>query len=191
MDPLRRILKIDFEKCTGCRLCELVCAVRHDGISNPVRSRIKVVKWEQEGRYVPMSCQQCEDAPCRKACPARAISTDEALGRVEVDYELCIGCRTCVSVCPFGAMSFNPIDRRVIKCDLCDGDPQCVRFCDVKAVDYVPAADVSSLKKREAARQLTEPGPPSEKHPSPNESRTDFAAGFQAQSACAQSEWSW
>ena len=56
------------------------------------------------------------------------------MGRVEVDYEKCIGCRTCVSVCPFGAMHFVASDRKVIKCDLCDGDPQCVRFCDTKAV---------------------------------------------------------
>jgi len=99
-----------------------------------MRSRIKVVKWEAEGLYIPMSCQQCQDAPCMNACPSKAISMNAALGRIEIDYEICIGCRTCVSVCPFGAMSFNSIDRKVIKCDICDGDPQCVRFCEVKAV---------------------------------------------------------
>ncbi|MGA8242981.1 MAG: 4Fe-4S binding protein, partial [Desulfobacterales bacterium] len=71
-----------------------------------------------------------------------------------VDYTVCIGCRTCVSVCPFGAMNFNTIDRKVIKCDLCDGDPQCVRFCEVKAVDYVDAGDISIQKKRTAAQRL-------------------------------------
>lgn len=151
-----KILKIDFEKCTGCRLCELVCAVRHDRVSNPQRSRIRVVKWEQEGIYVPMACQQCQDAPCQNVCPARAIFRDEELGRVVVDYQKCIGCRACVSVCPFGAMHFVPIDRKVIKCDLCDGDPQCVRFCEVKAVDFVDAGDVSLQRGRAAARRLTE-----------------------------------
>jgi len=151
-----KALMINHEKCTGCRLCELVCAVKHDGVSNPTRSRIKVMKWEMEGLYIPMSCQQCQDAPCESGCPVGAISRNESLNRVEVDHEVCIGCRTCVSVCPFGAMTFNAIDRKVIKCDLCDGDPQCVRFCDVKAVEYVPATDVSIVKKRDAALRLKE-----------------------------------
>jgi Fe-S-cluster-containing hydrogenase component 2 len=155
MEPADKVLMIDHEKCTGCRLCELVCAVKHDGISNPMRSRIRVVKWEQEGLYIPMSCQQCQDAPCMNGCPVNAISHNETLNRIEVDYDICIGCRTCVSVCPFGAMNFNTIDRKVIKCDLCDGDPQCVRFCDIKAVDYVDAGDVSIMKKKEAARRLS------------------------------------
>ena len=154
MHATAKVLKIDYEKCTGCRLCELVCAVRHDHVSNPARSRIRVVKWEDEGIYVPMTCQQCEDAPCLNACPAKAISHNEQLGRVEVDYELCIGCRTCVSVCPFGAMHFDTIGRRVIKCDLCDGDPQCVRFCEVQCIRFVDAGDVSLQKKKEAAQRL-------------------------------------
>ena len=38
---MERILKVEYQKCTGCRLCELVCSVTHDGISNPSRSRVK------------------------------------------------------------------------------------------------------------------------------------------------------
>jgi carbon-monoxide dehydrogenase iron sulfur subunit len=152
---MAKALYIDYQKCTGCRLCELVCAVKHDGFSNPARSRIRVIKWEAEGLYVPMSCQQCEDAPCLNVCPVKAISRDEDLGLVMVDYDVCIGCRSCVVVCPFGAMSFNVIDRKVFKCDLCDGDPQCVRFCEEKAVDFVEVDDVSILKKREAAQKLS------------------------------------
>jgi Fe-S-cluster-containing hydrogenase component 2 len=155
---MSKALYINYEKCTGCRLCELVCAVKHDGISNPARSRIKVMKWEMEGLYIPMSCQQCQDAPCLNACPVKALSRDEDLSRVVVDYDVCIGCRTCVSVCPFGAMSFNTIDRKVFKCDLCEGDPQCVRFCDRKAVDFVSPDDVSIDKKREAASRISQAG---------------------------------
>jgi anaerobic carbon-monoxide dehydrogenase iron sulfur subunit len=155
---MSKALYINYEKCTGCRLCELVCAVKHDGISNPARSRIKVMKWEMEGLYIPMSCQQCQDAPCVNACPVKALSRDEDLGRVVLDYDVCIGCRTCVSVCPFGAMSFSTIDRKVFKCDLCEGDPQCVRFCDRKAVDFVSPDDVSIEKKREAASRISQAG---------------------------------
>jgi carbon-monoxide dehydrogenase iron sulfur subunit len=150
----QKILKIDYEKCTGCRLCELVCAVSHHHVSNPARSRIRIIKWEAEGIYVPMACQQCEDAPCAAACPAKALSRNPETGRVELDYDKCIGCRTCVSVCPFGAMHFVPVDRKVIKCDLCDGDPQCVRFCEVGAVQFVDEGDLGLHRGREAARRI-------------------------------------
>ena len=152
---MAKALFIDYQKCTGCRTCELVCAVRHDGFSNPARSRIRVMKWEAEGLYIPMSCHQCQDAPCMNVCPVKAIVRDEQLGRISVDYDACIGCRSCVGVCPFGAMSFNSIDKQVFKCDLCDGDPQCVRFCDVKAVNLLEEEDVSILKKRMAAEKLS------------------------------------
>lgn len=152
---MAKVLMINHEKCTGCRLCELVCSVAHEGVSNPSRSRVKIMKWESEGLYVPISCQQCEDAPCMNVCPVKAISRDDALDYVKVDYDVCIGCRSCVAVCPFGAMSFDVIDKKVFKCDLCDGEPQCVRFCEEKAIDYVEADRLSILRKREAAQRLS------------------------------------
>jgi Fe-S-cluster-containing hydrogenase component 2 len=127
----------------------------HEGVSNPARSRIKVIKWEWEGRYVPMSCQQCESAPCQAICPVKAISRDETLNRVMVDYDTCIGCRMCVAVCPFGAMGFDRLGKKVIKCDLCDGDPQCVRFCETEAVQYVEASEQNINKLLGAADKLT------------------------------------
>jgi Fe-S-cluster-containing hydrogenase component 2 len=88
-------------------------------------------------------------------CPVKAISRDEKYSRVMVDQTKCIGCRSCVAVCPFGAMNFNILDRKVFKCDLCDGDPQCVRFCDMKAVDFMEADRVSISKKRAAAEKIS------------------------------------
>ncbi len=152
---MEKVLMINHQKCTGCRLCELVCSVMHDGVSNPARSRIKVVKWESEGLYVPMSCQQCEDAPCLNVCPVKAISRDQDYAFVAVDYEICIGCRSCVAVCPFGAMNYNVIDKKVFKCDLCGGNPQCVRFCEEKAVDYVDADRIGNFKRKDAAERVS------------------------------------
>ncbi|MBW2435295.1 MAG: 4Fe-4S dicluster domain-containing protein [Deltaproteobacteria bacterium] len=150
----RKLLTIDPEKCTGCRNCELVCSVRHYGVSNPALSRIQVVKWEHIGIYIPMSCQQCEDAPCLEVCPKDAIYRDDALGSVAINPDLCIGCKMCVAACPFGAMRWNSGRSRVFKCDLCDGDPQCVRFCYTRAVDYQAAGKVSSDRLRQAAENL-------------------------------------
>jgi Fe-S-cluster-containing hydrogenase component 2 len=116
------------------------------------------MKWEAEGLYIPMSCQQCQDAPCMNVCPVKAISREEQMGRILIDYDACIGCRSCVSVCPFGAMSFNTTDKQVFKCDLCDGDPQCVRFCEEKAVDFIEADEVATLKRRNAAERVSVAG---------------------------------
>ena len=150
-----KVLAIEHEKCTGCRLCELVCSVKHDGVSNPARSRIRVMKWEAEGLYIPMACRQCDDAPCLNICPVKAISRDQELDFVRVDHDICIGCRSCVAICPFGAMGYNSIDSKVIKCDLCHGDPQCVRFCDVKAVNYVSTTQINLNKSREFAKKIS------------------------------------
>ena len=151
---MEKVLSVDFQKCTGCRLCEIVCSVMHDGVSNPARSRIRIVKWEDEGQYIPMICQQCEDAPCLNVCPVGAISRDEDYGFLNVDYNTCIGCRSCVSICPFGAMNYTRIDKKIFKCDLCGGDPQCVRFCEMKAVDYISSDRISAEKQRDAATRF-------------------------------------
>jgi Fe-S-cluster-containing hydrogenase component 2 len=55
-------------------------------------------------------------------------------------------------------MSFNLKDKKVFKCDLCDGKPQCVRFCEVKAVDFIEMDEVSIIKKRDAAKRLSVAG---------------------------------
>ena len=135
-----KVLMIDYEKCTGCRLCELVCAVKHDGKSNPVRSRIKVMKWEAEGHYIPMSCQQCEDAPCMQGCPVGAIHRDDALNRVAVNYDVCIGCRACMQACPYDAIYLNEDKGVAEKCHYCAHrtevgiEPACVVVCPEQAI---------------------------------------------------------
>jgi Fe-S-cluster-containing hydrogenase component 2 len=134
----------------------MVCSVKHTGMSSPSRSRIHVIKLPMEGLELPMLCQQCEDAPCIAVCPVDALSRDATLGRVVLDYDLCIGCKLCVTACPFGGMGIDDVARRVVKCDLCDGDPICVRFCDPGALQFVPAGEVGLRKKRDAGLKLSE-----------------------------------
>ena len=153
-----KVLTIDYEKCTGCRLCELVCSVKHEGVSNPARSRIRIVKWEWEGIVVPTVCAQCEEAPCITVCTTTARFRDEELGRTIIDYERCIGCKTCIVVFPFVATAFDPITKKVITCDLCDGDPVCVKFCTTGALRYVDASEINKERQIDSARKLYESG---------------------------------
>jgi Fe-S-cluster-containing dehydrogenase component len=73
-----------------------------------------------------------------------------------IDEGTCIGCRTCIAACPFGAPTVIQETRKVIKCDLCHGDPQCVEFCASKAIQFLPANKAVLLKKRSAALKLGE-----------------------------------
>ncbi len=156
---MTRVLVIDYEKCVGCRTCETACSMQHEGVVSPARSRIEVIKWAMEGEGVPIACAHCEPAPCATICPVRAISRDEHIGRVVVDETRCIGCRMCVSVCPFGAMGYDSKGKRVFKCDLCDGDPRCARLCMYGALRYVDASQQSRAKQREAAGRLKKLAP--------------------------------
>lgn len=149
-----KIMVVDHEKCTGCRLCEMVCSVKKEGASDPSRARTHVIKWEMEGLYVPMFCQHCEEPLCAAVCPVRAIQRDESSGRVRVDKERCVGCRSCLSACPFGAIGWDEKKKKVLRCDLCHGDPTCVKYCETKAIQFVDADKAAMLKKRSAAERL-------------------------------------
>jgi len=149
-----KVLYIDHEKCTGCRECELACSVFHTGASNPSRARIKVYKWEWEGIYLPMTCQNCEDPFCVEVCPTKACHKDPELNRVVIDKDKCIGCKTCIVACPFGAPLFDKTEGITVKCNYCDGDPQCVRFCETKAIRYIDASQVNAEKQYTAAERL-------------------------------------
>jgi len=147
------VLAVAAEKCTGCRICELACSVRNYGEANPVRARIYVVRDEREGLVgtVPVVCQQCVEPLCVELCPATALSRNDETGAVVVDTDRCLGCRTCVQVCPFGAPS---VDRRLgaaEKCDLCDGAPICAEFCPTGALMVVAAEEEAERLRRTRA----------------------------------------
>ena len=149
-----KVLLIDPPKCDGCKECEKVCILRHSGYRRIARKRIEVMGTESGGNFfVPFACQQCADAPCMAVCPKQAITRDTNLARVVVDASLCVGCSMCVSACPSGLMAFDYEVGLAYKCDLCDGEPQCVRVCEKKAIAYVePHRFQQQRAQKEAAK---------------------------------------
>jgi carbon-monoxide dehydrogenase iron sulfur subunit len=105
---------------------------------------------------VPVLCQQCEDPLCATMCPASAISRDDTKRVVVVNKRKCLGCRTCVEVCPFGGPSVDPRTGTAEKCDLCEGDPLCVKVCTQGALTYVAAEEESAHRKRTGAEKYLE-----------------------------------
>ncbi|MBI4284291.1 MAG: 4Fe-4S dicluster domain-containing protein [Chloroflexi bacterium] len=136
--PIKSVLSFDAELCTGCRVCEIICSLRHTRQCNSARARLRVSEEEDTGAATLRLCRRCVKAPCVKACPTGAISKDAETEVCVVDKEACIGCRECVDACPFGAMFFDPVAEEVIACDLCGGDPACAKFCAIGALTYRP-----------------------------------------------------
>lgn len=151
-----KVLVIDYTRCTGCRACELACSVFHTGASNPSRSRIRVIKWEEIGLYLPLTCNHCEKPFCVEVCPTKACYISPVTHKVLIDKNICIGCKTCILACPFGSPTFDKYEHITVKCDYCDGDPQCVRFCEVGAIQFINVSEVSNLKQFTAAERYTE-----------------------------------
>ncbi len=136
-----KVIVFNPEKCIGCRTCELVCSVKHLGVVSPLRSRIRILK-NGEYVFVPARCRQCEDPLCLMVCPVKAITRDEELGIIKIDYDRCRGCRLCTEICPFGGPLMDFKERKIIACDLCEGDPTCVKLCSGDALEYVEEEEV-------------------------------------------------
>ena len=155
---MQYLILVNPEKCTGCRSCELACSLYQEKECNPEKSRIKAVKSIKEGLIfsVPVVCQQCEDAPCAKFCPAKALSRNTETDAVEVDQDKCISCNFCVMVCPFGGIRVDAEKGYSVKCELCKGDPQCVKFCATDAIQYVRSDKIDIAKKREGIQKYLE-----------------------------------
>ena len=130
----RVALSVEAKVCAGCRRCEIICSLKHEGAIDLERSRIRVNSDLFKGSFILAACRQCSDAPCYYACPVNAIYIDESLGIVLVDQEKCTGCRACVEACPYHAFGFDSGLMKAFKCDFCQGDPECVRWCPVNAL---------------------------------------------------------
>lgn len=121
-------IKVDPTKCTGCHSCVLACSFAHDGKFN-LNARVHIHKNQSKGIFVPVVCQNCNNAPCVKMCPEGALIQQEGKGIVLFIPDKCTRCRRCEKSCPYGAIVFNEKTNLVEKCDLCGGDPECIKVC--------------------------------------------------------------
>lgn len=129
--------------CLGCHLCEYNCAFANSGITDMVKAlkgrplypRIRVE--ERDSITYAVSCRHCTDPLCMKSCISGALHRED--GAVCIDRDKCVGCMTCVLVCPYGAIM--PGENGVVqKCELClknaAGAPACVTGCPNRAIVY-------------------------------------------------------
>ena len=134
---------VNEDVCLGCHLCEYNCAYSNSGIVGMVKAlkdkniypRIRV---EDDGKITyAVSCRHCTDPLCVKSCISGALSVTD--GAVCIDHNKCVGCLTCILVCPYGAVSQGE-NGVVQKCELClknsKGEPACVAGCPNKAIIY-------------------------------------------------------
>ncbi|MDR3410332.1 MAG: 4Fe-4S dicluster domain-containing protein [Formivibrio sp.] len=170
---MNRFVIAEPNKCIGCRTCEVACVMAHQSGEEEMtlqsfQPRLTVVR---NGKVTtPILCRHCDDAPCAKACPVNAIVFSH--DSVQVMQELCLGCKTCVVACPYGAMNIVQVPAEPMpgtfvshrmkseaqKCDLCIGraeGPACVTVCPTKALHLVDRKVMAStLRKRQEQAAL-------------------------------------
>ena len=129
--------------CLGCHLCEYHCAFANSGQTDmakalrgkPIYPRVHV-EGDEKISYA-VSCRHCTDPLCVKSCISGALHFEN--GAVCIDHDKCVGCLTCILVCPYGAVSQDG-EGAVQKCELClknaCGAPACVQGCPNRAIVY-------------------------------------------------------
>lgn len=132
-------LRVDFKLCTGCRSCTIVCALTHAGRLEFQGARIRVEKNLPGMKlpvFKPVFCRMCKNAKCVGVCETGALVEDNATSLVNLDTALCNGCGECVTACPFHAIWLDEHSQFALKCDLCGGDPVCVKSCTPGALVF-------------------------------------------------------
>jgi Fe-S-cluster-containing dehydrogenase component len=144
----QKVLIYDPERCTGCGYCEIVCAFQHYGTFNPAKSHIRISFDERGGRFEATNCRHCEEPVCLASCPEEAIIKSDESGWVKINPMKCIGCRSCILACPLSCPWFDEEHRVSAKCDFCDGDPACAKYCSPGALRVVSRAEAEEFNKR-------------------------------------------
>jgi anaerobic dimethyl sulfoxide reductase subunit B len=132
------------DKCIQCYGCEVACKSWRDAEFGIRKRRVHNI-WigqfpEVKNASASVACMHCADPACVKACPVQALKKRPEDGIVVVDRDKCIGCKSCLKECPFGAPQFGA-DKKMQKCDLCMSEldlgkdmPPCVETCPTKAL---------------------------------------------------------
>lgn len=144
----------DQNKCVGCTECEVAChkinAVPEGQARLYVQNKTDPAT-PMEKRYVRVSCQQCEDAPCVNVCPTKACHRDEETGIVTMNADDCIACKYCIVACPYDVRFINHETKAAENCNFCFNtnfakkqDPACVQSCKYKALVFGDLNDPDS-----------------------------------------------
>jgi len=164
---MRKAIMVNIEKCLACKSCEIACAVAHSKsrvleeaiTERPMPQRRVTV--EAAGKHaVPLQCRHCEDAPCITVCPTKAIYRQQAESPVLINPDLCIGCKFCIMVCPFGVIGTSSDGKVALKCDLCiertkaGQEPACVEACPTGALKLVDEKELAAHKRQLTAWEL-------------------------------------
>ena len=144
MSQVREIF-VRIDRCTGCRSCEIACAVEHSSgkslfaaISETPVPRKRLYIEAAKDYNIPLLCRHCEDAPCVRSCITGALSQDALTRVVSHDADRCIGCWMCTMVCPYGVIGRKKEQRVAVKCDRCPDrdEPACVGACPTQALVF-------------------------------------------------------
>lgn len=154
---------VNLDRCLGCHTCENACAIEHSQSKNlfsaisetPLPKRRLYVEWLAQDHKVPVLCRHCEEAPCMHACISGAISRTSE-GVVITDVDKCIGCWTCVMVCPYGVIGRHLETQKAYRCDRCPDleVPACVSACPTGALIYRTVPEFSSDVRQNAAAEM-------------------------------------
>jgi Fe-S-cluster-containing hydrogenase component 2 len=138
---------VDLGRCICCHACEVACEREHGEAKISVGS-------VRDRASVPVSCHQCEVAPCALVCPSGALSMGET---VSFDGSKCTRCGLCLLACPFGAIDAD-LTSMVQKCDLCPERevPACVLTCPTEALIFGYREDATRELRRRAAKRIAQ-----------------------------------
>lgn len=125
-----KVIKVDVDKCNGCRACELICSSFHASpkysSNNPERSRVRVIRDPLKDIYLPVYAGEYTPAECA------------GRNKYVIDGREYSECDTCRASCPSRDLFKEPDSGLPLKCDLCDGEaePLCVKWCLAEALTY-------------------------------------------------------
>ena len=155
-----KVIFVEQDRCLACRNCERVCSFQEAGGFKREDANIWVQIDLDERSFFTMTCQQCETAACLRICPPGALKRDPQTRAVTVDESLCVGCRMCVTACPFGCIHFEENRHIAAKCNLCNGDPKCVQNCMAGALHYDEINKLAEIKRKKIDKRLEGAGKP-------------------------------